>query len=92
MCGTGRLMFLRVLDLQCFDFHESELVEFLIRHKCTLRTVNYFCVEMYSGTLESLIQTLRQNLSLTSLGLGGVLEDTTGNFLDYSYAVAAISS
>ncbi len=88
ICGVERLPFLRVLDLQSFDFQEKEFIDFLIRHKMTLRVVKLFCVEMYSGTFASLFQNMRENLSLTSLELTGVLEDTLGNFMDYSYAAA----
>ncbi|RDW74796.1 hypothetical protein BP6252_05938 [Coleophoma cylindrospora] len=86
--GTGRWGSLCVLDLQCFDFHETEFMEFLIRHKSTLHTVKLFCVELYSGTFISLLYNMRENLRLTSLELDGVLEDTAGNFLNYSYNAA----
>lgn len=88
VCGETRLCSLRVLDLQSFDFQEQEFMDFLVRHKTTLRVVKLFCVEMYSGTFFSLLSRMRENLELVSLELTGVLEDIGGNFLDYSYVAA----
>ncbi|PVH74333.1 hypothetical protein DL98DRAFT_658814 [Cadophora sp. DSE1049] len=88
ICGTKRLASLRVLDLQSFDFQEQEFMEFLLRHKTTLRVLKLFCAEMYSGTFSSLLSRMRENLDLVSLELTGVLEDIEGNFLDYSYVAA----
>ncbi|KAH7371767.1 hypothetical protein BKA64DRAFT_715256 [Cadophora sp. MPI-SDFR-AT-0126] len=88
ICGTERLASLRVLDLQSFDFQEQEFMEFLLRHKTTLRVLKLFCIEMYSGTFPNLLSRIRENLDLVSLELTGVLEDIEGNFLDYSYVGA----
>ncbi|KAG4437428.1 hypothetical protein IFR05_007110 [Cadophora sp. M221] len=71
-----------------FDFHEQEFMEFLLRHRTTLRVVKLFCVEMYSGTFTSLLCGMREGLSLVSLELTGILEDADGSFLEYSYTAA----
>lgn len=88
VCGVERLSYLRVLDLQSFDFHELEFMEFLLRHRTTLQVVKLFCVEMYSGTFASLLRAMREGLSLVGLELTGILEDADGSFLGYSYTAA----
>jgi hypothetical protein len=60
----------------------------LVRHRSTLRVVKLFCIELFSGTFRSLLCNMRGLLSLLNLELNGVLDDDTGNFLDYSYAAA----
>jgi hypothetical protein len=88
ICGTRQLVSLSSLDLQCFNFHEDEFLDFLTRHTGTLRTVCLFCVRLYSGTFNSLLHKMRGALRLDRFELTGAFEDDGGKFLNYSYRAA----
>ena len=88
ICGTKKLASLSSLDLQCFNFHEAEFMDFLTRHTDTLRTVCLFCVQLYSGTFESLLHKIREGLQLDRFELVGEFDDEKGNFLNYSFRAA----
>lgn len=88
ICGIRQLVSLSSLDLQCFNFHEDDFLDFLTRHTGTLRAVCLFCVKLYSGTFKSLFHRMRGALRLDRLELTGEFEDDGGKFLSYSFNAA----
>jgi hypothetical protein len=88
ICGTKQLASLCSLDLQRFNFHEDEFLDFLTRHAGSLKAVSLFYVEMYSGTFMSLFHRMRDALRLDRLELDGIFKDVGGDYLDYSFWAA----
>jgi hypothetical protein len=88
ICRIRQLVSLSSIDLQCFNFHEDEFLDFLTRHTGTLRAMCLFCVQLYSRTFTSLFHRMGGALRLDRFELTGEFEDDGGKFLSYSFNAA----
>ncbi|KAH8804463.1 hypothetical protein F5884DRAFT_754073 [Xylogone sp. PMI_703] len=79
-----RIPLLRTISVQCIDFIEDDLFQFMERHAETLRVVELSAIEMRDGSFSSLFKRMRDTLNLERLTLSGIFQDIEGSYVHYS--------
>ncbi|KAH8800169.1 hypothetical protein F5884DRAFT_904875 [Xylogone sp. PMI_703] len=82
-----RIPLLRTISVQCIDFIEDDLFQYMERHAETLRVVELSAIEMRDGSFSSLFKRMRNTLNLERLTLSGIFQDIEGSYVYYSPGV-----